>query len=179
MRHHQFSSISKYARLPIIAIGILVIFLTIHLSSPNLEPINAAEPETGIEEITSLSPTTSPTPGIGWEITSTSGTAEIKLAKYLAKKDVRMYGAYWCPHCYEQQQLFGKEAWAIVKHVECAEDAQTNPQPKVCQKAGIKGFPTWKVRGKLEPGVKKLAQLSKMTGYKGNLNFKYDRLLAR
>jgi thiol-disulfide isomerase/thioredoxin len=179
MNHRQFASISKYIRLPIVAIGILVIFLTIHLSSPNLAPTNAAEPKTGVEEITSLSPTSAPTPGIGWEITSTSGTAEIQLAKYLAKKDVKIYGAYWCPHCYEQKQLFGKEAWAIVKQVECADDAQTNPQPKVCKKAGIKGFPTWKVKGKLEPGVKKLAELSKITGYKGNLDFKYDRLLER
>jgi hypothetical protein len=88
-----------------------------------------------------------------------------------------MYGAYWCPHCYEQQQLFGKQAWSIVKHVECAEDARENPQPKVCNKAGIKGFPTWKIRGKLDAGVKTLARLSELTGYRGDRNFKYDRLL--
>jgi thiol-disulfide isomerase/thioredoxin len=179
MNHRQFASIAKYIRLPIVAIGILVIFLTIHLSSANLAPMNAATEPNIAGEITSLSPTSKPTPGIGWKITSTSGTAEIQLARYLSKKGAVMYGAYWCPHCYEQKQLFGKEAWAIVKQVECAEDAVKNPQPKVCQKAGIKGFPTWKINGKLDPGVKKLAQLSQMTGYKGNLNFKYDRLFDR
>jgi hypothetical protein len=76
-----------------------------------------------------------------------------------------------------KKQLFGKQAWAIVPHIECAEDAKDNPQPKVCTKAGIKGFPTWKIRGKLDAGVKKLAELGKLTGYQGNTDFKYDRLL--
>ncbi|AFY93925.1 vitamin K epoxide reductase family protein [Chamaesiphon minutus] len=130
-------------------------------------------------EINSLSPITAPEPGIGWEIKSTSGTAEIELAKYLASKDVKMYSAYWCPHCYEQKQLFGKQAWEQVPNVECAADAKKNPQPQVCTQAGIKGFPTWSINGKLDTGVKKLAKLAELTGYKGDTAFKYDRLFTR
>jgi uncharacterized membrane protein len=130
-------------------------------------------------EITSLAPTTAAEPGVGWEIKSTSTAAEIELAKYLTQKGAKMYSSYWCPHCYEQKQLFGKQAWAEVTNIECAADAKKNPQPEVCTKAGIKGFPTWIVDGKLEPGVKKLAKLAEMTGYKGNTAFKYDRLFTR
>jgi uncharacterized membrane protein/glutaredoxin len=133
----------------------------------------------GGTQINSLAPTTAPEPGIGWEIKSTSGAAEIDLAKHLTQKGVKMYSAYWCPHCYEQKQLFGKQAWAQVTNVECAADAKKNPQPEVCTKAGIKGFPTWFINGKTEAGVKKLAQLAELTGYKGKTDFKYDRLFAR
>jgi uncharacterized membrane protein/glutaredoxin len=133
----------------------------------------------GSVEITSLAPTTESTPGIGWEIKSTSTAAEIELAKHLTQTGAKMYSAYWCPHCYEQKQLFGKQAWAEVTNVECAVDAKKNPQPEACTKAGVKGFPTWIIDGKLDPGVKKLAKLAELTGYKGNTVFKYDRLFAR
>ncbi len=126
-----------------------------------------------------LAPTTAAEPGIGWEIKSTSGAAEIELAKHLTQKGVKMYSSYWCPHCYEQKQLFGKQAWAEVTNVECAADAKKNPQPEVCAKAGIKGFPTWIIDGKLDPGVKKLAKLGELTSYKGNTAFRYDKLFTR
>jgi uncharacterized membrane protein/glutaredoxin len=133
----------------------------------------------GSVEITSLAPTSEPIPGIGWEIKSTSTAAEIDLAKHLTQKGAKMYSAYWCPHCYEQKQLFGKQAWAEITNVECAVDAKKNPQPEACTKAGVKGFPTWIIDGKLDPGVKKLAKLAELTGYQGNMVFKYDRLFAR
>jgi glutaredoxin len=130
-------------------------------------------------EITSLAPTTAPVAGVGWQIESKSGSAEIQLAKYLTKTGAKMYGAYWCPHCHEQKQLFGKQAWEQVNYIECAADAVKKPQPKVCDRAGIKGFPTWSIDGKNDPGVKTLAQLAKQTHYKGNTAFKYDRLFSK
>ena len=40
------------------------------------------------------------TPGeSGLPITTTSGTAEIALAKHLKQVEAKMYGAFWCPHC--------------------------------------------------------------------------------
>jgi uncharacterized membrane protein len=131
----------------------------------------------GGSEITSLAPTTASEPGIGWEIKSTSGAAEVELATHLTQQGAKMYSAYWCPHCYEQKQLFGKQAWERVTNIECAADAKKNPQPKLCAKAGIKGFPTWEINGKLlDGGVKKLAKLAELTGYKGATGFKYDKL---
>jgi hypothetical protein len=90
-----------------------------------------------------------------------------------------MYSSYTCPHCYEQKQLFGKEAWAQITNIECNPAAKKNPQPELCAKVGIKGYPTWIVDGKLDPGAKKLAQLGELTGYKGDKTFKYDRLFPR
>jgi hypothetical protein len=178
MNRRQFSRIFTSARLLIGTIAMLVICLVVYLASTDLLPLNAAEPDIG-ENITSLSPSTTSKPGIGWEITSRSGAAEIELAKYLTQKKVKVYGAYWCPHCYEQEQLFGKQAWQSIDRIECAADAKINPQPAVCDRAGIKGYPTWSFDGKLDAGVKKLSELSKLTNYQGNKNFRYDRLLNR
>jgi uncharacterized membrane protein len=130
--------------------------------------------------INSVSPTTQPLPGIGWQITSTSTPAEIKLAEHLTQKGAKMYGSYMCSHCYEQKQLFGKQAWAKVSYVECSEGAiEHQSQPEVCKQAGIKGYPTWMIDGKPDPGAKKLAKLAKLTGYAGNTDFKYDKLFSR
>jgi thiol-disulfide isomerase/thioredoxin len=139
------------------------------------------------KEIDSLAPTVDMQPRVGWEIKSTSGAAEIALAKHLKQAGVKVYGAYWCPHCYEQKQLFGKEAWKYIASVECAEDALKKPQPKLCKQAGVTGFPTWSIPqgggsangAKLDAGVKKLSQLAKLSGYKGKTDFKYDRLFGR
>jgi hypothetical protein len=30
-----------------------------------------------------------------------------------------MYGAFWCSHCYDQKQEFGREAMAEFPYVEC------------------------------------------------------------
>jgi hypothetical protein len=129
-------------------------------------------------QINSLAPRASDefTPQVGWEIRSSSGAAEVELAKHLTQKGAKMYGAYTCPHCYEQKQLFGKQAWNSVTYVECAPDAKKNPQPQVCAKAGVTGYPTWIVDGKLSPGVKKLAKLAELSGYQGNKAFQYDKL---
>lgn len=33
-----------------------------------------------------------------------------------------MYGAFWCSHCFDQKQDFGKEAAADFPYVECYPD---------------------------------------------------------
>jgi uncharacterized membrane protein len=130
--------------------------------------------------INSVSPTTAPAPGIGWKITSTSGAAEVKLAEYLTQKGAKMYGSYMCSHCYEQKQLFGKQAWEKISYVECSDGAtEHKSEPEVCKQAGVTGYPTWLIKGKLDPGAKKLAKLTELSGYTGNTGFKYDRLFNR
>lgn len=113
-----------------------------------------------------------PQPGVGWEITTTSGEAEIALARHLKQVGVKEYVAYWCPHCYEQKQLFGKQAYAQINHVECAPDSP-NAQPQACKDAGVQAFPSWKINGKLTSGIKTLEELADLTGYQGSRNFKY------
>ena len=115
---------------------------------------------------------TAPVPGVGWEITTTSGEAEIALARHLRKSGVKEYFAYWCPHCYEQKQLFGKQAVAELEAIECAADGK-NAKPQACVDAGVKAFPSWEINGKVASGVKTLEELADATGYKGDRTFKY------
>ena len=118
-------------------------------------------------------PTTSPQPPLGWKVTTTSGEAEIALAEHLTAIGAKKYGAYWCPHCYDQKQLFGKEAFSKVDYVECIPDGK-NPRTQLCQEAGIQSFPTWEINGKQYPGTQTLQELAQLSDYQGPTNFKYS-----
>ncbi|MCG6134200.1 MAG: hypothetical protein MET45_05990 [Nostoc sp. LLA-1] len=123
-------------------------------------------------------PKEQPNPAFGWEITTTSGEAEIELARHLSTIDAKEYVAYWCPHCHEQKLLFGQEAYEILKEkevmIECAADSPQG-QPEVCKAANITGFPTWIINGQSYSGVQNLDELAKVSGYTGPRNFKYFR----
>jgi uncharacterized membrane protein len=121
-------------------------------------------------------PMTAATPPNGWEVTTTSGAAEIALAKHLKTVGAKEYGSFWCPHCYDQKQLFGQEATELLKkegvYTEC--DPQgAHADPKACTDAGIKGFPTWIIKGQEVSGTQTLEKLSVLSGYTGAKNFKY------
>ncbi|MFM7192766.1 MAG: hypothetical protein ACKOX2_18435, partial [Microcystaceae cyanobacterium] len=98
--------------------------------------------------------------------------AELELAEFLTRKGVKMYSAFWCPHCYEQKQLFGKEAFQKIASIECDPNGK-NPKTQACIDAKIQSFPTWEIGGKLDPGVKLLDQLAEKVGYTGSKDFKY------
>jgi uncharacterized membrane protein len=128
-------------------------------------------------EITSLEPEGPAINGVGWTITSGSGEAEIALAQHLKKIDAVMYGAFFCSHCYHQKQLFGRTAFKkLVNYVECHPQGN-NPQVARCEKAGIKGFPTWEIQGKQYPGTQSLEKLAEISGYQGPKNFRYSKLM--
>jgi len=109
----------------------------------------------------------------GWEITSKSGESEIELAAHLTEIGAKKYGAYWCPHCFEQKQLFGKEAFSKINYIECDPKGK-NAQPQVCKGAGVKSYPNWEINGELIEGVKTLDELADLSGYQGSRNFKYS-----
>ncbi len=46
----------------------------------------------------------------------------VELAKRLKAAGAKMYGAFWCSHCFEQKQSFGKDAVADLPYVECYPD---------------------------------------------------------
>jgi len=120
------------------------------------------------------------TPGIAGEpITTTSGQSEIALAQHLSSVGAKMYGAYWCPHCHDQKQLFGKEAATIIDYVEC-DPAGQNPRtadcqtvaPLVQQQTGRNfGYPTWEVNGTYYTGTQTLQELADASGYQGPRDF--------
>lgn len=74
-----------------------------------------------------------------------------------------MYGAYWCPHCQAQKELFGKAIDAVT-YVEC--DAQgKDAQPALCLEKGIKVYPTWiRSDGTVYESLQTLQKLAKNSG---------------
>jgi uncharacterized membrane protein len=113
-----------------------------------------------------------PQPPLGWEITTTSGEAEIALAQHLTSIGAVKYGSFQCPHCYDQKQLFGKEAFAEINYIECHPQGK-NPQVEKCAQANIRGVPAWFINGQLYEGTQKLQKLAEVSGYSGPTNFKY------
>ena len=63
-------------------------------------------------------------------------------ARCTAERGARMYGAFWCPHCEEQKELFGS-SFQDVNYIECGVKGNTRAQSQVCKDAGIKNYPTW------------------------------------
>ena len=83
-------------------------------------------------------------------------------AKCLTEKDVKEYGAFWCPNCAKQKEMFGK-SFQYVTYIEC--DARgKNPQPSLCKEKNIKGYPTWEYNETFLEGVQSLEELSQWTG---------------
>lgn len=111
-------------------------------------------------------------PGVSPAITTNSGEAEIALAQHLSEIGAKNYGAYWCPHCYEQKQLFGEAAFSQIDYVECAPDGK-KARPQQCVDAGIQSYPTWEINGKFYRGTQTLQQLANASGYQGPSDFKY------
>jgi hypothetical protein len=83
-------------------------------------------------------------------------------AKCLTEKGVTMYGAYWCPHCQNQKDMFG-ESWQFVNYIECSLPNRGG-QTKVCADEKITGYPTWDINGVRKSGELSLQQLSELSG---------------
>jgi len=94
--------------------------------------------------------------------TSPSETA-LPLAECLRANNVTMYGAYWCPHCKEQKQLFG-DAFGEINYVECANPENPNVQNPICDEANITGYPTWINGDKRISGTQRLDTLAAFGG---------------
>lgn len=109
--------------------------------------------------------------GPGIPIVNTSGPAEISLAKHLTQAGAVMYGAYWCSHCHDQKELFGKTAFSQINYVECDPGGQ-NPQPDLCRAKNIQGYPTWEIAQTNHSGTRSLPELANLSGYAGDMNFK-------
>jgi hypothetical protein len=84
-------------------------------------------------------------------------------AKCLASKPTKMYGAYWCPHCADQKEMFAS-SFQYVPYVECGVPGSRD-EAQVCKDAGIKHFPTWEfASGDRQEGALALQALGAKTG---------------
>lgn len=109
-----------------------------------------------------------PAPG---QPSASTGMAELALAKHLKKIGAKLYGTYWCPYCNQQKVLFGEEAFSQINYIEC-DPRGKNARPALCRQAKIQGFPTWEIKGKFYSGLQTLQELSELSGYKGDRNFR-------
>lgn len=109
-------------------------------------------------------------PPISPEVTHVSSPREIALAKQLKAIGAKMYGAFWCSHCFEQKQMFGKEAMKYFDYVECyPEGYRSGVQiAKECDAVDIQGFPTWIINGQKFSGEQDFASLAELSGFDGN-----------
>ncbi|MCP9851055.1 vitamin K epoxide reductase family protein [Cyanobium sp. Morenito 9A2] len=106
------------------------------------------------------------TKGVPMAVVRESTPQTLALAEHLTAEGAVMYTAWWCPHCHEQKELFGKQATAKLKLIECAPDGQ-NSQRALCEQKKIEGFPSWEIKGSLSSGVKTLKELAKLSEFKG------------
>jgi hypothetical protein len=86
-----------------------------------------------------------------------------QFAKCLAVHQAKMYGAYWCPHCADQKEMF-ESSFQYVPYVECGVPGSREEAP-LCKDAGIKHFPTWQFAdGERREGTLPLRDLGNKTG---------------
>ncbi|XP_052196395.1 thiol-disulfide oxidoreductase LTO1 [Diospyros lotus] len=101
------------------------------------------------------------------EITTESSPFAIALARHLHSVGAKMYGAFWCSHCLEQKQMFGREAAEFLDYVECFPNGYRKGVKivKACADAQIEGFPTWVINGEVLSGEQELSELASVSGF--------------
>lgn len=93
-----------------------------------------------------------------------SNAEQRALSEHLRKRGALFYGAWWCPACFMQKNLFGQDAGNRLPYVECDKSEEGRSR---CQAAGIRAFPTWDLPGqpRLE-GVQSLDALKAWSNYR-------------
>jgi hypothetical protein len=86
-------------------------------------------------------------------------------ARCLSSRGVKMYGAYWCPHCQDQKQKFAA-SFEYVPYVECGVKGDSRAQSQACKDANVKHYPTWQFppMGERVERVFSLEELGDRTG---------------
>lgn len=84
-------------------------------------------------------------------------------ASCIAGSGTTFYGAFWCPHCAAQKDLFGSSA-DLLPYVECSLPDKTG-QTQVCIDAKVQSYPTWQFPdGSRLSGEVSLKGLAEKTG---------------
>jgi len=86
-------------------------------------------------------------------------------ARCLTDRGVKMYGAYWCPHCQEQKEKF-EASFEYVPYVECGVKGDLHAQSQICKDEKVNHYPTWQFppTGERVERVFTLQELSDRTG---------------
>ncbi|MBI4128907.1 MAG: hypothetical protein HY460_02540 [Parcubacteria group bacterium] len=86
-----------------------------------------------------------------------------QFAQCLRDRGATFYGTFWCPHCQNQKELFGRSV-KLLPYVECS-TPDGRSQTQTCTDKNITGYPTWEFfdRSRLT-GEISLERLSERTG---------------
>lgn len=83
-------------------------------------------------------------------------------AQCLTDSGSTFFGAFWCPHCNDQKELFGNSV-DLLPYFECSLPNQT--QNEACNAEGITTYPTWEFPdGSRQAGVLSLETLAERSG---------------
>ncbi len=87
------------------------------------------------------------------------------LADHLTTTDAKFYGAFWCPRCQQQKDLFEASVKRL-PYVECSPQGRQGPTNPACTIRNIRDYPTWIVNGNRHTGVMSLARLAQLSKFK-------------
>ena len=87
------------------------------------------------------------------------------LAEHLEETGAKYYGAFWCPNCQDQRNLFGRSADRL-PYVECSPSGRGGPVASACVFNDISGYPTWIIDGERYQRVLTLDELARFSGYR-------------
>ena len=94
-----------------------------------------------------------------------SSPQALELTQHLKSIGAKFYGAWTCPACFKQMNLFGKQAGADLAYVECRKPKQLPDQADACIAAEVRAYPTWVLPdGRRKVGVQSLEALSRWSG---------------
>lgn len=84
-------------------------------------------------------------------------------ATCLQDSGAMFFGAFWCPHCRDQKEMFGS-ASRLIPYTECS-TPDGRGQLAVCRDKNVDTYPTWEFAdGERVTGTMQLADLSAKTG---------------
>ena len=115
-------------------------------------------PNRALSQQATADPSTTPT--LGQAINPSNG-AQLELVRLLRERGALYYGAWWCPACFRQKNLFGQEAGNQLPYVECEKTAADRQR---CDRAGIKAYPTWVLGDRRVEGILSLDALGRLLG---------------
>ncbi|XP_010266932.1 PREDICTED: thiol-disulfide oxidoreductase LTO1 isoform X2 [Nelumbo nucifera] len=152
LKEFGLQEIQKTAGLQLLIVSIVVASLNVSYNTS--KPVSTSFAEIELQPFTI-------------EITTESSPLSLALAKHLNSIGAKMYGAFWCSHCLEQKQMFGREAAKLLDYVECFPDGYRTGTKiaKACSDAGIDGFPTWVINGQVLSGEQDFQELARASGF--------------
>jgi len=103
----------------------------------------------------------STTPSLGQAL-EPSTPEQLALSEHLRRVGAVFYGAWWCPACFKQKNLFGQQAGNRLPYVECDKGEAGRER---CHAAAIKAYPTWELNGRRVEGVQSLEELKAWSGF--------------